>query len=118
MKPPYEISSKAMQLLVVISEKIGVLGAYHLIQQSPKLRKENRIKTIQASLQIEGNTLTVDQVSAVMEKKPQYIRKLSEVLEDPEVYSMIALVNYAGIGERTLQKSFDFAMNYKQEKLF
>lgn len=62
--------------------------------------------------------LSPKEINAATGMQPQYIRKLSEVLEDPEVYSMIALVNYAGIGERTLQKSFDFAMNYKQEKLF
>ena len=95
MKPPYEISPKAMQLLVVIAEKIGVLGAHHLIQQSPKLRKENRIKTIQASLQIEGNTLSVDQVSAVMEKKrvlgPR--KDVAEVLNAMKVYQQLNAFN-------------------------
>lgn len=50
--------------------------------------------------------------------QPQYIRKINEVLENPDVYSMVTLVSYDGIGVKTLQKSFDFAMNYKQEKLF
>jgi len=84
-----------MQLLVVIAEKIGVLGAHHLIQQSPKLRKENRIKTIQASLQIEGNTLSVDQVSAVMEKKrvlgPR--KDVAEVLNALKVYQQLNAFN-------------------------
>ena len=48
----------------------------------------------------------------------KYITKINEVLENPEVYSMETLVNYEGIGEKTLQKAFDFAINYKQEKLF
>jgi Fic family protein len=95
MKPPYEISPKAMHLLVVIAEKIGVLGAHHLIQQSPKLRKENRIKTIQASLQIEGNTLSIDQVSAVMEKKrvlgPR--KDVAEVLNALKVYQQLNAFN-------------------------
>jgi Fic family protein len=84
-----------MQLLFVIAEKIGVLGAHHLIQQSPKLRKENRIKTIQASLQIEGNTLSVDQVSAVMEKKrvlgPR--KDVAEVLNAMKVYQQLNAFN-------------------------
>lgn len=50
--------------------------------------------------------------------QPQYVRKINEVLENPEVYSMVTLVSYDGIGEKTLKKAFDFAMNYKQEKLF
>jgi Fic family protein len=95
MKPPYEISPKAMQLLVVIAEKIGILGAHHLIQQSPKLRKDNRIKTIQASLQIEGNTLSVDQVSAVMEKKRVLGPKkdVAEVLNALKVYQQLNAFN-------------------------
>lgn len=50
--------------------------------------------------------------------QPQYIRKINEVLNNSEVYSMVTLVSYKGIGEKTLQKAFNFAMNYKQEKLF
>jgi hypothetical protein len=38
MKPPYEISSKSMQLIVVISEKIGVLGALSTATASRDLR--------------------------------------------------------------------------------
>ena len=36
---------------------------------NPILRKENRIKTIQSSLAIENNSLTIDQVTAIMEGK-------------------------------------------------
>ncbi|MEI6821456.1 MAG: macro domain-containing protein [Bacteroidota bacterium] len=45
--------------------------------------------------------------------QPQYIRKINEVLENSEVFSMVTLVSFKGIGEKTLQKAFDFAMNYK-----
>jgi len=50
--------------------------------------------------------------------QPQYIRKINEILDSSEVYSMVTLISYKGIGEKTLQKAFNFAMNYKQEKLF
>jgi len=50
--------------------------------------------------------------------QPQYIRKIFEVLDNPSVFSMVTLVSYEGIGEKTLQKAFDFAMNYKQGSLF
>ena len=50
--------------------------------------------------------------------QPQYIRKINDVLENPEVYSMVTLVSFEGIGEKTLQKAFDFAMNYKPLSLF
>lgn len=62
--------------------------------------------------------LTPLEIKVATRIQPQYIRKINEVLENPEVYSMVTLVNYDGIGEKTLQKAFDFAINYKQEKLF
>lgn len=40
------------------------------IQNSPQLRKQNRIKTITGTLAIEGNTLSLEQVSAIVEGKP------------------------------------------------
>ena len=57
MKPPYEITSSILKLLTSISEKIGEVNANLLNKPSPKLRKQNRIKTIHSSLKIEGNTL-------------------------------------------------------------
>ncbi len=50
--------------------------------------------------------------------QPQYIRKINEVLISPHTSSMIALANYDGIGDRTLEKAFHFAMNYEQLSLF
>jgi len=62
MKPPYEITSKILSLISSISEKIGEVKSARLIKPPTELRKRNRIKTIQSSLEIEGNTLTVEQV--------------------------------------------------------
>jgi O-acetyl-ADP-ribose deacetylase (regulator of RNase III) len=62
--------------------------------------------------------LSQQEIKATTGIQPQYIRKINEVLENPEVYSMVTLVSYDGIGEKTLQKAFNFAMNYKQETLF
>lgn len=55
--------------MVSISQKIGEASAHYLDKQSPKLRKENRIKTIQATLSIEGNSLSESQVQAIDEGK-------------------------------------------------
>ena len=62
--------------------------------------------------------LSLEEIKASTGIQPQYIRKINEVLENPEVFSMVTLVSYDGIGEKTLQKAFDFAMNYKQVNLF
>lgn len=88
MKPPYDITPNILKLISSISEKIGALNAVYLDKQSPKLRKQNRIKTIHSSLQIEGNTLTEEQITALIENKrvigPQ--KDVLEVLNAIKVY--------------------------------
>lgn len=69
MKPPYEITSPILKLITSISEKIGEVNASLLDRPSPKLRKQNKIKTIHSSLKIEGNTLTEEQITALLENK-------------------------------------------------
>lgn len=80
MKPPYDITSKILKLTSSISEKIGEVNANYLSKQSPQLRKQNRIKTIHSSLQIEGNTLTEEQITALIENK-RVIGPEKDVLE-------------------------------------
>ena len=91
MRPPYDITPKILNLIISISEKIGEVNANYLSKQSPQLRKQNRIKTIQSSLQIEGNTLTEDQITALVEKKRVIGPKkdVSEVLNAIKVYDEI-----------------------------
>tara|TARA_R110002072_G_scaffold59514_1_gene151476 strand:- start:56858 stop:57523 length:666 start_codon:yes stop_codon:yes gene_type:complete len=43
--------------------------------------------------------------------QPQYGRKINEIIESDVVNSMISLVNYEGIGEKTLEKAFGFILN-------
>jgi len=69
MKPPYEITHSILQLITAISEKLGAVNANLVNRPSPQLRKENRIKTIHASLKIEGNTLTEAQITALLDHK-------------------------------------------------
>jgi Fic family protein len=69
MKPPYEITPKILALIVSISEQIGAINAAYLNKPPTELRKKNRIKTIQSSLEIEGNTLTVEQITDLLDNK-------------------------------------------------
>lgn len=69
MKPPYTITDTILILIASISEKIGEINASHLYKPVTELRKKNRIKTIQSSLEIEGNTLTEEQITALLENK-------------------------------------------------
>jgi Fic family protein len=52
-----------------ISEKIGEVKTAYLFHPPAELRRSNRIKTIQFSLEIEGNTMTVEQVTALINNK-------------------------------------------------
>jgi Fic family protein len=69
MQPPYIITSDILQLIASISERIGEINATHLNRPAAELRKANRIKTIQSSLEIEGNTLSIEQITAILENK-------------------------------------------------
>ena len=80
MKPPYDITPKILKLITSISEKLGEINATYLSKQSPQLRKQNRIRTIHSSLQIEGNTLTEEQITALIENK-RVIGPEKDVLE-------------------------------------
>lgn len=69
-KPPFVITPKIFSLSQEISHILGTLEGARLNITPIKLRKENNIKTIQASLSIEGNTLSLAQVSHIFEGKP------------------------------------------------
>lgn len=91
MKPPYEITPEIVKLIAAASEKIGQINAKFLDKPSPQLRKENRIKTIHSSLSIEGNTLTEDQITSLIENKrvigPE--KDVNEVLNAITVYNQL-----------------------------
>lgn len=80
MKPPYTITGKILKLVALISEKIGEVNSAHLSKPPTELRKKNRIKTIQSSLEIEGNTLTLEQITAIFENK-KIIGPKKDILE-------------------------------------
>ncbi len=91
MKPPFEISSKMLNLCVEISQIIGRLEAHQMSPPKPILMRKNRIKTVQASLAIEGNALTEEQVTAILEHKrvlgPE--KEILEVQNAFQAYEMI-----------------------------
>lgn len=72
--------------------------------------------------QFKINWLALESVSIKKETgiQPQYARKISEIINLDEVNSMIALANYKGIGEKTLEKAFNYVLNsapYSQAQL-
>jgi len=93
MQPPYQITHSILTRTASISEKIGAIKSYFLEKSSPLLRKQNKIKTIHSSLKIEGNTLTQEQITAIIENKrvigPR--KDIKEVLNAVKVYDQLAL---------------------------
>ena len=87
MKPPYSITPSILSLLSSISEKLGIIKAIHLQVPRAELRKANRIKTIQSTLEIEGNTLSIEQVTAII----NHTRVLAPQKDILEVKNAIAV---------------------------
>ncbi|MBK6623300.1 MAG: hypothetical protein IPG32_21440 [Saprospirales bacterium] len=65
----YEGTPQIINLSTEIGRLLGVVDATHLRKPQTELRKKNKIKTIRASLGIEGNTLSEDQITAIMDNK-------------------------------------------------
>lgn len=111
MKPPYSISPLMMQLVSSISLKLGEVQASLLIKQSPQLRKQNRIKTIHASLQIEGNTLTEEQITAIVENRHVIgpSKDILEVLNAIKVYEQLNTFDFSS--EKSFLKAHGILMH-------
>lgn len=96
MKLPYDITSEILKYIASISEKIGVVNAKFLTKTNPTLRKQNQIKTIHSSLSIEGNTLSEEQITAILENKriagPQ--KDIIEALNALNVYKNLAQIKF------------------------
>ena len=93
MKPPFTITNSMLNKVVEISKIIGNLEFQ--VQKDLKLRKENRIKSIHSSLAIEQNSLTMEQITAIIDGKrvlgnPKEIR---EVKNAYDAYEEILTLN-------------------------
>ena len=68
-QPPFQLTHKMTSQVARIGELIGTWKAAYQNTLHPELRRGNRIKTIQASLAVEQNTLSIEQVTAVLDGK-------------------------------------------------
>ena len=83
--PPFTVTDEITTLIVEIGEAIGLLSIDTSVP-SVKLRKQNRIKTIQSSLAIENNSLSVEQVTDIIEGKrvlgaPNEIKEVKNAID-------------------------------------
>ena len=84
--PPFDITPEILRLVGEIGELVGRISAQTDDTVPPRLRKANRIRTIHGSLAIEDNSLTQEQVTAILEGK----RVLAPLREIQEVRNAIA----------------------------
>jgi Fic family protein len=116
MKPPYEITPVILNYITSISEKIGEVNANYLNRPSPQLRKQNKIKTIHSSLKIEGNTLSEEQITALIENKrvvgPQ--KDVKEVINAISIYDN--LEGFKSTDEKSFLKAHKILLSNLIEK--
>lgn len=89
--PPFEITNTIIDLVVEIAELVGKLASIHQLSTNPTLRRTNRIRTIYGSLAIEQNTLSLEQVTAVLNGKHVLAppKDIAEVKNAYEIYERL-----------------------------
>ncbi len=94
-KYPFQINTKILRLTSEISELVGSMSSLSEAARSPQLRRSNRIKTIYSSLAIEQNTLSLDQVTAVVSGKRVLAppKDIAEVQNAFEIYDRLDELN-------------------------
>ena len=90
-KPPFEITNAMIDHVAEIAELVGRLTSTNQLSSNPTLRRTNRIRTIHGSLAIEQNTLTLEQVTAVLNGKQVLAppKDISEVKNAYEIYERL-----------------------------
>ena len=112
-KPPFEITNRMIDYVAEIAELLGKLNVTDALSSNPTLRRSNRIRTIHGSLAIEQNTLSLEQVTAVLNGKhilapPKDIAEVKnayeiyERLDELDPYSVNDLLTAHGIMTRGL----------------
>jgi Fic family protein len=69
MRPPFEINPTILSLVAAVERLVGRHEGMWRPPAGPQLRRSSRVRTVQGSLAIEGNTLGEDQVTALLEGK-------------------------------------------------
>ena len=89
--PPFHITDEITNLVAAISEQIGRITVLSHGNLNPRLRRENRIKTIHSSLAIEHNSLSLEQVTAILDGKrilgnPNEIQEVKNAYDATKCY--------------------------------
>ncbi len=103
-QPPFHVTNKMITLVADISEQVGRIAVMQEGSVSPHLRRENRIRTIHSSLAIEHNSLSLEQVTAILNGKrvlgnPNEIR---EVQNAYDAYELMLRLNPSSVDDLLL----------------
>lgn len=111
--PPFQMTNTILDSVIEIAELVGKLTSISQLSANPTLRRTNRIRTIYGSLAIEQNTLSLEQVTAVLNGQhvlapPKDIAEVKnayeiyERLDELDPYSVDDLLTAHGIMTRGL----------------
>ncbi|MDR3137288.1 MAG: Fic family protein [Tannerellaceae bacterium] len=87
--PTYTLNAHAVDLVAKIAEKVGELKNTDEYSRNLRLRKINRLRSIQSSLAIENNTLSLGQVTDIIDGK-RVLAMPHEILEVKNAYQAYA----------------------------
>lgn len=98
-KPPFHMTDKMPSLIAEISEQIGRISVLQEGAISSHLKRENRIRTIHSSLAIEHNSLSLKQVTAILNGKRVlgHPNEIKEVHNAYEAYELMLQLNPASV---------------------
>lgn len=93
--PPYEITDEMLELVSEIMENLGKLSGVNELEKLPRLRRVSRIKSIHSSLAIENNTLSIEQVTDVINGKKVFApqKDIEEVHNAFNAYEKLSEIN-------------------------
>ena len=93
--PPFQMTDEITNLVAEISELVGIVSVDERLTPDPRLRRQNRILSIYSSLAIEQNTLSLSQVTAVIEGRRVLgpPKDIQEVKNAFEAYERLSTLN-------------------------
>lgn len=99
--PPFVISNTMLELVSVISEKVGRINSHKELENKPYLRRNNRIRSIHSSLKIEANSLSLSEVRDVINGHLVLgdQKEIQEVKNAYEAYRHVADIDPSSIAD-------------------
>ena len=99
--PPFQMTDKITYLIAEISEQVGRITVLQEGNISPHLRRSNRIRTIHSSLAIEHNSLSLEQVTAILDGKRVLgnPNEIKEVQNAYEAYELMLRLNPSSVND-------------------